>query len=273
MPDPDIAAVDRCLETPSGSTNSRWCSCHTWTPTTWAAWPGRSTDARSEPWPRGPCPRPTTACPPSTPCSGGQRPTASCWCGGQEGSGRRRPGVLAPQPERATAAAEPNDLSLVVRATVRVRWPDRRSRGRGRGPAADERWICGPTLKVPHHGSADTDPGFLTATGARAALVSVGADNTYGHPARSVLETLTGAGMRVQPAPDQGDVAVVGSAEDWGGRPWWSSVRATSGTTPPQSDRRPIRARFSWAASGPPWHHSGVSAAASVPPLSRSCGW
>ena len=37
-------------------------------------------------------------------------------------------------------------------------------------------------LKVPHHGSADTDPDFLAATGARVALISVGAHNTYGHP-------------------------------------------------------------------------------------------
>ena len=39
-------------------------------------------------------------------------------------------------------------------------------------------------LKVPHHGSGDADPEFLAASGARVALVSVGADNTYGHPDR-----------------------------------------------------------------------------------------
>ncbi len=127
--------------------------------------------------------------------------------------------VLAPEPERATAAAEPNDLSLVVRATVRgVRVlltgdlgaeAEARLRTSGVDLRAD-------VLKVPHHGSADADPGFLTATGARAALVSVGADNTYGHPARSLLQTLTGAGMRVHRTDQQGDLAVVGSADDWG---------------------------------------------------------
>jgi competence protein ComEC len=127
--------------------------------------------------------------------------------------------VLAPEPERATAAAEANDLSLVVRATVRgVRVlltgdlgaeAESRLRTSGVDLRAD-------VLKVPHHGSADADPGFLQASGARAALISVGADNTYGHPARSLLETLARAGMRVHRTDQQGDIAVVGSAEEWG---------------------------------------------------------
>lgn len=127
--------------------------------------------------------------------------------------------VLAPAPERATAAAESNDLSLVVRATVRgVRVlltgdlgaeAEARLRTSGTDLRAD-------VLKVPHHGSADADPGFLTGTGARAALISVGADNTYGHPARSLLETLERAGMRVHRTDRGGDLAVVGSADDWG---------------------------------------------------------
>ncbi|MGY2128396.1 ComEC/Rec2 family competence protein [Blastococcus sp. SYSU DS0617] len=127
--------------------------------------------------------------------------------------------VLAPEPERATAAAEVNDLSLVVRATVRgVRVlltgdlgaeAEARLRTSGVDLRAD-------VLKVPHHGSADADPGFLTGTGARAALISVGADNTYGHPARSLLETLERAGMRVHRTDRGGDLAVVGSASEWG---------------------------------------------------------
>ena len=112
--------------------------------------------------------------------------------------------VLAPEPERATAAAEANDLSLVVRATVRgVRVlltgdlgaeAEARLRTSGIDLRAD-------VLKVPHHGSADADPGFLAASGARTALISVGADNTYGHPARSLLE-IAGAGRHAR-APDR----------------------------------------------------------------------
>ncbi|MFF0306374.1 ComEC/Rec2 family competence protein [Streptosporangium sp. NPDC004379] len=64
-------------------------------------------------------------------------------------------------------------------------------------------------LKVPHHGSARGDPGFLTATGARAALISVGAGNDYGHPAPATLARLNHLGMRVYRTDLSGDLAVV----------------------------------------------------------------
>ncbi|MGL5851247.1 MAG: ComEC/Rec2 family competence protein, partial [Phycicoccus sp.] len=38
-------------------------------------------------------------------------------------------------------------------------------------------------VKTPHHGSADIDPGLLAAVRSPVAVVSVGADNDYGHPA------------------------------------------------------------------------------------------
>ncbi len=127
--------------------------------------------------------------------------------------------VLAPEPARATAAAEANDLSMVVRATVRG---VRILLTGDLGAAAEARLrtsgvdLRADVLKVPHHGSADADPGFLTVTGARVALISVGADNTYGHPTRSLLEILEGAGMRVHRTDRGGDLAVVGSSDDWG---------------------------------------------------------
>src|SRR5215211_6727748 len=43
-------------------------------------------------------------------------------------------------------------------------------------------------LKIPHHGSAQQDPGFTAATKARLAIVSAGLDNDYGHPARRTLQ-------------------------------------------------------------------------------------
>ena len=72
-------------------------------------------------------------------------------------------------------------------------------------------------LKVPHHGSADADPAFLAATGARVALVSVGAGNPYGHPAPDLLSVLSRSGMRVHRTDEQGDLAVVVADEGgWG---------------------------------------------------------
>ena len=45
-------------------------------------------------------------------------------------------------------------------------------------------------LKVPHHGSRYQDPDLLTGLGARLAVVSVGVDNDYGHPAPTTLAML-----------------------------------------------------------------------------------
>jgi competence protein ComEC len=64
-------------------------------------------------------------------------------------------------------------------------------------------------LKVPHHGSRYSLPSFLAAVGPRVALVSVGAGNTYGHPNKSTLDTLTALGARVTRTDFDGDTAVV----------------------------------------------------------------
>ena len=63
-------------------------------------------------------------------------------------------------------------------------------------------------LKVPHHGSRYQDPDLLTGLHARLAVVSVGKDNDYGHPAGSTLRMLRGAGMAVERTDQDGDVAV-----------------------------------------------------------------
>ena len=81
---------------------------------------------------------------------------------------------------------------------------------------ADGTDLRADVLKVPHHGSGDADPEFLAASGARVALVSVGADNTYGHPTDRLLGWLARAAMRVHRTDQEGDLAVVGSGEDWG---------------------------------------------------------
>jgi competence protein ComEC len=127
--------------------------------------------------------------------------------------------VLAPAPERATASAKPNDLSMVVRVTVRGL---RVLLTGDLGAAAEARILAAgvdlgaDVLKVPHHGSANADPEFLAASGARVALLSVGADNTYGHPTPRVLSFLAQDGMRVHRTDREGDLAVAGSADSWG---------------------------------------------------------
>ncbi|MDF9715525.1 ComEC/Rec2 family competence protein [Nocardioides sp. ChNu-153] len=110
-----------------------------------------------------------------------------------------------------------NDASLVLLAEVRgvrvlltgdVEPPAQRrllrlleARDGGRGLDVD-------VLKVPHHGSPHQHLGLLTSVRPEVALVSVGADNTYGHPAPAVLHALEGAGARVLRTDLLGDLAV-----------------------------------------------------------------
>jgi competence protein ComEC len=127
--------------------------------------------------------------------------------------------VLAPDPARATESAAANDLSMVARVTVRG---VRILLTGDLGADAESRLVSSgidlraDVLKVPHHGSRDADRGFLAASGARVALVSVGADNTYGHPTARTLAWLARAGMRIHRTDREGDLAVVGSADSWG---------------------------------------------------------
>jgi competence protein ComEC len=64
-------------------------------------------------------------------------------------------------------------------------------------------------LKVPHHGSRYQDLPFLESLRARLAVVSVGADNDYGHPAPETVEALAATGAEVLRTDTDGAVAVV----------------------------------------------------------------
>jgi competence protein ComEC len=127
--------------------------------------------------------------------------------------------VVAPAPERAVAAAAPNDLSMVARVTVdglTILFTGDLSADAEARLVADGTDLRADVLKVPHHGSGDADPEFLAASGARVGLISVGADNTYGHPTARTLTWLAQAGMRVHRTDREGDLAVVGSDDGWG---------------------------------------------------------
>ncbi|MBS42135.1 MAG: competence protein ComEC [Nocardioides sp.] len=65
-------------------------------------------------------------------------------------------------------------------------------------------------LKVPHHGSAHQDTGWLCSLGAAVALVPVGVDNDYGHPAASTLDALEACGARVRRTDLDGTVLLRG---------------------------------------------------------------
>jgi competence protein ComEC len=127
--------------------------------------------------------------------------------------------VLAPDPARATAAAAPNDLSMVARVTVhgvRVLFTGDLGADAEARLVRDGVDLGADVLKVPHHGSRDADAAFLAASGARVALISVGAHNTYGHPTARTLRWLAHDGMQIHRTDREGDLAVVGSRSSWG---------------------------------------------------------
>ncbi|EFQ83598.1 DNA internalization competence protein ComEC/Rec2-like protein [Aeromicrobium marinum DSM 15272] len=122
--------------------------------------------------------------------------------------------VLWPRPSTTgrQVDADRNDVSVVLSVTV----DGTRFLLTGDvGPTAQRALLrsgvdlAADVLKVPHHGSADQDPGFFLATGARVALFSAGRDNTYGHPAPAAVDLVDDHGMSWWRTDRQGDVAVV----------------------------------------------------------------
>lgn len=65
-------------------------------------------------------------------------------------------------------------------------------------------------LKVGHHGSSSsTTPDFLKSVSPEYAVISVGADNQYGHPHQETLDKLTDAGVEIYRTDVHGTVIFV----------------------------------------------------------------
>ena len=118
-----------------------------------------------------------------------------------------RPGVRVDPDESA-----PNDASVVLVAEVsgvRILLTGDVEPSAQAALARDLAGLRVDVLKVPHHGSRHQDLDWLTSLGARIAVVSVGADNDYGHPAPDLLAALDAAGVRAWRTDTSGDVVVV----------------------------------------------------------------
>jgi competence protein ComEC len=135
--------------------------------------------------------------------------------------------------------AAPGDVWTVGAVTLRVVWPRRILRGQGSDPnnasvaitadidgvtvllpgdlepAAQDALVAsgelGPVdvVKVPHHGSSHQAASLLEVTRPRVALVGVGADNDYGHPAAVTLNAYRVAGAVIGRTDLDGDLAVL----------------------------------------------------------------
>jgi competence protein ComEC len=63
-------------------------------------------------------------------------------------------------------------------------------------------------VKVAHHGSGDQAPEVYEAISAGIALISVGKDNSYGHPTRRTLDLLNFSGTQVLRTDEMGAIGI-----------------------------------------------------------------
>ncbi|HET9783766.1 MAG TPA: ComEC/Rec2 family competence protein, partial [Terriglobales bacterium] len=126
--------------------------------------------------------------------------------------GNDRLSVLLPSPGYHAGLVASNDDSMVVR----IAGGGGAMLLEGDAEAVGEHWmldhhldLTSAVLKVGHHGShTSSTPQFLAAVHPQAAVISVGADNSYGHPSPLVLEQLATAGARVFRTDRDGAVQV-----------------------------------------------------------------
>ncbi len=132
--------------------------------------------------------------------------------------GRLRLQVLGPllPPPRTEEAADDaaNDTSLVIKAHT----PAGTILLTGDVEEAGQRALLrsgvslrADVLKLPHHGSRTTAPEFIAAVRPRLAVISVGADNPFGHPNPGIVDRVTALGAVTMRTDTDGDVAVIRS--------------------------------------------------------------
>ena len=120
---------------------------------------------------------------------------------------------LAPDSAWTAVLDDPNEASTVALVT----YGSSRFLMVGDAERDEEAWLNehsktelrADVLKVGHHGSStsSTDP-FLAAVNPALAVISVGADNTYGHPSMDVLAALSRLGTRTARTDIAGTIVV-----------------------------------------------------------------
>ncbi len=126
--------------------------------------------------------------------------------------GRVRLDVLGPAAPFHDTRSDPNNSSLILKATVdglRIMLPGDAEIEAQQALLRSGADLRADVLKVPHHGSAYSDPRFLAAVHASLAVVSVGAHNDYGHPSPVLLAEMARLGVPLLRTDRDGDIAVV----------------------------------------------------------------
>jgi competence protein ComEC len=120
---------------------------------------------------------------------------------------------LAPDSAWTASLVDPNEASTIAL----IRYGSVRFLSVGDAEAAEEGWLldhardnlAADVLKVGHHGSSTSSSDeFLSAVHPSAAIISVGADNIYGHPSADVLAALARVGARVVRTDERGTIIV-----------------------------------------------------------------
>ncbi|VAX32052.1 DNA internalization-related competence protein ComEC/Rec2 [hydrothermal vent metagenome] len=108
-------------------------------------------------------------------------------------------GFLALHPRKGyytISAAEDNNYSLVLRfqdRDLKVMFTGDIEADAEESLVELKKYLPGDVLKVAHHGSKTSSTrDFLDSVNPKAAIISVGAGNTYGHPHRAALQRLSG---------------------------------------------------------------------------------
>ncbi|MGQ0646241.1 MAG: DNA internalization-related competence protein ComEC/Rec2 [Gemmatimonadaceae bacterium] len=120
--------------------------------------------------------------------------------------------VLGPDRHWLERQHNPNEASLVLL----VQFGEVRLLLMGDAESGEERWLLerlargglrADVLKAGHHGSGTSStPALLDAVRPRVALISVGADNDYGHPSPDVLRALDARRIHVLRTDDEGTI-------------------------------------------------------------------
>jgi competence protein ComEC len=142
-------------------------------------------------------------------------PLVSAAPGGRWESGGLRRDVLGSTRRFVGTDSDPNNNSVVLRATragVRMLLAGDVERPAQQALLDSGVDLHAEILKQPHHGSSKLLPQFVAAVGADVAVIGVGVDNDYGHPSSTALQLDRDAGItEVLRTDTDGDVQVVGT--------------------------------------------------------------
>ncbi|PKQ15245.1 MAG: hypothetical protein CVT68_09360, partial [Actinobacteria bacterium HGW-Actinobacteria-8] len=122
--------------------------------------------------------------------------------------------VLYPTPGaiHAATSSEINDASvaLSIRAgpATAVAWGDLEAAGQTAVASTLSPPVVVDVVKVAHHGSSVQSAGLVAAVTARVAAISVGADNSYGHPAEETVALFARHAVAVMTTARCGDIAL-----------------------------------------------------------------